>query len=751
LPLLGIVAALFTLLAIPDGDVAAHANLSRAEPAPDSELPESPERIVLWFSEGIESGLADIRVLNNRGEGVDNDDVSTVGDPVESVFISLPALENGTYTVSWANLSTVDGHRVRGSYLFSVGEAISGEVELASQPTISNPREPYLRWFVLLGSLSVAGGLVLELAVWRPVLQGVGRRISSARLSRQTGLLYAGGMAVLGIASVAQLLSQAGSSFEISWIDAIGDPLHDTLDTDWGRAWLWRSGLFIVLSIALIVRYVRRSALVDHQDGSDPEPPDYAAYAALAAALFLLATITLVSHAGATPELALPAQLSDYLHLVGAAVWAGGVFHLALAILPALRGESARDRRRFLAGAIPRFSTVAIIGAVVLAASGVFSAWAQVTTIPSLGVPYGVTLMVKIAVIVPLLVLAGVNHRWVRRRLARSDAANRWLTRTVIGEASIAVVVLLLAGLLTSMEPARQVAAREGRGLPDGFSDNTISENLEIEVAVEPAKTGRNQIRISLTDRRGTPIQDATDVRVRLSFLEEDLGEVSVPLDNAGDGVWVLNDAVIALVGVWQIEADVTRLTGFDARAAFRFEVLAGAGSDSDAIRPNRDLGRVLLGAEIALIGVVLLSVGVPLGSWYERRGAAFMFPGAAAGAVGVGIIVWVQFFTPVSIDQQINSFVPDENSIAMGKAAYASACSSCHGDGGKGDGPAAESLYPSPASLPVHVPLHTQGELFKIIRIGVAGTAMKPVTKALSDDEVWHLINYLRTLKDPE
>ena len=107
-------AALFTLLAIPDGDVAAHANLSRAEPAPDSELPESPEQIVLWFSEGIESGLADIRVLNNRGEGVDNDDVSTVGDPVESVFISLPALENGTYTVSWANLSTVDGHRVRG-------------------------------------------------------------------------------------------------------------------------------------------------------------------------------------------------------------------------------------------------------------------------------------------------------------------------------------------------------------------------------------------------------------------------------------------------------------------------------------------------------------------------------------------------------------------------------------------------------------------------------------------------------------
>ena len=120
--IVGLAAAIFFLLAWPQGDVAAHANLSRAEPAPNSELPGSPERIVLWFSEGIEPDLADIRVLNARGEGVDNDDVSTQGNPVESVFVSLPTLENGTYTVSWANVSTVDGHRVRGSFLYSVGE-----------------------------------------------------------------------------------------------------------------------------------------------------------------------------------------------------------------------------------------------------------------------------------------------------------------------------------------------------------------------------------------------------------------------------------------------------------------------------------------------------------------------------------------------------------------------------------------------------------------------------------------------------
>jgi hypothetical protein len=32
-----------------------------------------------------------------------------------------------------------------------------------------------------------------------------------------------------------------------------------------------------------------------------------------------------------------------------------------------------------------------------------------------------------------------------------------------------------------------------------------------------------------------------------------------------------------------------------------------------------------------------------------------------------------------------------------------------------------------------------------------VVGTAMLPVSEALSDDETWHLINYIRTLEDPE
>ena len=139
-PLVALVVAIAVLLTWPQGDAAAHANLSRAEPAPNSELPDSPGRVVLWFSEAIEPDLTDIKILNTRGDRVDNDDVSTRGDPVEEVFVTLPTLEDGTYTVSWTNVSTVDGHRVRGSFLFSTGEPISGDLELPAQPAIPNPQ-----------------------------------------------------------------------------------------------------------------------------------------------------------------------------------------------------------------------------------------------------------------------------------------------------------------------------------------------------------------------------------------------------------------------------------------------------------------------------------------------------------------------------------------------------------------------------------------------------------------------------------
>jgi mono/diheme cytochrome c family protein len=47
-----------------------------------------------------------------------------------------------------------------------------------------------------------------------------------------------------------------------------------------------------------------------------------------------------------------------------------------------------------------------------------------------------------------------------------------------------------------------------------------------------------------------------------------------------------------------------------------------------------------------------------------------------------------------------------------------------------------------------VHVPLHADRDLFQIIRDGIAGTAMAPFGGQMTEEEIWHTINYLKTLE---
>src|SRR5262245_47239814 len=74
------------------------------------------------------------------------------------------------------------------------------------------------------------------------------------------------------------------------------------------------------------------------------------------------------------------------------------------------------------------------------------------------------------------------------------------------------------------------------------------------------------------------------------------------------------------------------------------------------------------------------------------------------------------------------------------------SACDARGGHNGWAHGPLAAALHPPPAALVVHMPLHTGHDLFQILHDGVAGTAMAPFGGPMTDEEIWHTINYRKT-----
>ena len=754
-------AVVVVVMAMWPGRVLGHANQVRSEPAPNSVLEEAPSTVAVWFTEPIEPDLSNIRVLSSDGSRVDDGDSLVDPNNPTAMAVGLVPLPDGTYTVAWRNVSTVDGHLVRGSFVFSVGQPISGtQVEAPGEPLLQSPGEPVLRWLLLLGALAMVGGLTLELLVWRPVLLGrkaaAGvRRAGEVLAARSRKLLWLA-VGVFLAASAAQLLLQTTITHEVSFWDALGTPVRSTLaDTDWGNVWLWRVALTLAFAVVLgpvgaaVCRLAREPAGRSGRGkrsrrrllGCAPT------VAALALGCAVLWTMSLTSHGAATTGIRSLALAADYLHLLAAAFWAGALFHMALGIPLLLRALPPRQRLASLSALVPRFSTVAVLSVGVLAVTGAFSAWAQVTVLPALDTPYGLALVVKMVLVVPLLFLGGLNLVWVRPRLARDAGSAPWLKRFVIGEALLVVLVLLSVGFLTSLEPARQVAAREGKGVPGSLVFIETVEGTSMTLEVAPGRVGPNDFSVSLEDRLGNPIDNASEVALRLTYLEADLGEEAVPAASVGGGSYLLEGAQLGIAGPWQAEVLVRRPDAFDVRTAFRFEAVAAGAGGSAAISPSPDTATVLMGAGLAALGMMFMGSALPLGGWSTRRGAGVMVPGLVGFLAGVVLLATAQQFQgdgPLR-----NPFPPTAESLQAGQLSYQKNCQACHGAAGRGDGPAAQGLDPPPADLVVHVPLHPEQDLFGFVRGGIPGTAMVPLGDAVSDEEIWHVINYIKTFEE--
>ena len=722
--------------------VSAHANLVSSEPAANSELQDAPDRIIIRFTEPLEPALSSIRVLDAFGQRVDLD--NSVVDDLNPLVMSVGVgdIPDGTYTVAWSNVSTVDGHRVRGSFVFAVGQPLA-EVAMpeVEQPLLQSPWAPVLRWLTMLAALAMAGGLVFETLVSRPVLlpartphavREVGAAVS-VRSMRLAGV--AAGLLIA--ASVGHLLLVTTITQEVSLWAAFGGPVWDTATaTDWGGMSLWRMGAALGFVAALVgLRFSPESW----------RPAIRLLLLALGGAV--LWTLALISHGAATVDIRNLAIAADFLHLVASAFWVGALFHFAVGV-GSFRNLNEAERMEALADLTPRFSVIAALSVAVIVVTGVFSGWAQVTVTEAINTPYGATLIVKVALVIPLLFLGGLNLVWVRPRLRRDPGAVNWLRRFLLGEAVLAILILGAVGVLTSLEPARQVTSREIAGQQQSlvFSDTVNTDVIGLEVT--PGRVGSNDLVVSLKDRLGNPIDYASEVMVRLVYLDSDLGVDSLAATDLGDGTYIREDAQLSIAGAWQAELVIRRPDAFDARTAFRFETVSPGGGGSAAISPSPATAYVLLGGGLLALGLLFLAAGLPLGGWFSRNGAGVMTPGVAGVAVGVLLL----FNTQLGIggaEVLRNPFPPTPESLQAGNATYVQACQSCHGETGTGDGPAGTGLVPPPADLLVHVPLHGDADLFRFVRDGIPNTAMVPQRDNLTEEQIWHVVNYIRTLEE--
>lgn len=300
---------------------------------------------------------------------------------------------------------------------------------------------------LLLGALWVhlAASVALVGAFFMLLVAG-STRGATARRWDETVVRYARALVLIALGSGVVWLLVRTALFE-NRPGAALEPRavwHAVLDTWPGLVWLARHALLVMLGAFLAI------------------PADVAGkwnWIAARGQALLLATLALVltsasSHAAAiTPGTAWAVAI-DVTHVLGTGLWAGGLVALGL-LLRAAGSERGADALPYAVMATRRFSRAALIVMLALIVSGVANAMTQVETIAGLaGTTHGRLLLAKLAVLVPILVIAVVNRTRILPSLSTPRIVRR-LAVFVALEAGLALLLLALAAAMTLTTPAR--------------------------------------------------------------------------------------------------------------------------------------------------------------------------------------------------------------------------------------------------------------------------------------------------------
>ena len=100
----------------------------------------------------------------------------------------------------------------------------------------------------------------------------------------------------------------------------------------------------------------------------------------------------------------------------------------------------------------------------------------------------------------------------------------------------------------------------------------------------------------------------------------------------------------------------------------------------------------------------------------------------------------------PAEFAGQKNPYGPE--AAHQGAEVYKTYCESCHGESGLGDGVAGGSLVPPPKNLMELQSTVADDYLFWRIHNGKTGTAMVAWKGILTDEQIWQVVSFIRTLQ---
>ncbi len=566
-----LVLALLALAALPAA-ASAHATLMGTSPARGAQLKQAPGQVDFRFDESVEAAFGSLKVFDPQGNQVQAGDAFHPGGRGDRVAVKLKSgLKDGTYTATYRVISA-DGHPVSSGFVFSVGDAgpatKSVDALLAGGGTgrITNTAFGVVR-AIQYGAIALGlGAFVFLLVCWLPGLRAVAggdvawQAASDAFAFRTQRIIVAACLAGLLSGMAALVLQGAVGEGSTFWTAAKPEVVNEVLGTRFGTAWgLASLAWALALGAMAIQRPLPRlqPASVGATGLALPSPRMLALAVPLVALAFLPAMGGHTSVQSPVPLL-LPANV---LHVLSMSAWLGGIAVLVLALRGATSKLEPGDRGRLLIAVVARFSTLAGVAIAVLLASGVVQAIVEVRTFPHLlDTAFGRAVLIKIVVALGIVALGYVNRRRLLPALRRSDTPGRagvLLRRTLKTELALGAIAIAVTGALSTYAPS--IAVSSGP-----YATSAVMGPLRLEVTVDPAKVGPNQLHLYIFDRKtGAPFDETKEMRVTAALPEKGIAPIAMVPHVAGPGHFVVDGASLPVRGKWAMTV-VDRVSDFD-------------------------------------------------------------------------------------------------------------------------------------------------------------------------------------------
>src|SRR5687767_15122419 len=555
-----------------------HPIVTDSNPKQFQSLEAAPDKVIVYFSEPIVLQYSQISVIDSEGNRVEdgkaenyNGDSSTISVPLKS------DLSEGTFTINTKVLSAVDGHVVDESLVFSIGEGNgdftqveSGAKDIFNLLSIENSlsRIPgYVGQIIIVGAAFIFLWIQKPLSKFEWVKSFLQPNLYLIKKNVIKLIIIGDSLILLSIGTIVLIQSYA-----------ISGSVGDVLTTEFGKIIIVRLSLALILLGFLLFCYNKFSR-------SKREINIVRNFITIVGlGLSILFTNSLISHSAALNNFG--PILIDYFHGIAASFWIGGLIFLTFIFLSRMFLIKDEElKAKIISIVIHRFSIIVIPILGSISITGPTLLWSLEsnlsTTIASL---YGKILIIKLIIAGVMIIIGGYHQFITEKKISTLSIRNIgekghsketiahetnifkkliWSLRieTILGISLLFVVSILANMALPSGEiPSTNITNyietinfQNQTKNSDIYSTVVYTEDQKIEVNLQPARLGQNNIFVDFTDYNNKPIDIISNATLKLSQLERNIGPIQIDMEKISDGRF---NAIIPIstLGLWNLE-----------------------------------------------------------------------------------------------------------------------------------------------------------------------------------------------------